>query len=44
MKHAGGMARLLEMRGPIRMKDEFEWQIIGQIQGPVVGTLMVVWL
>jgi hypothetical protein len=37
LHHAGGVGRLLEIRGPRKYQDELEWKIICSVQGPVVS-------
>ncbi|KAL6889981.1 hypothetical protein GGI43DRAFT_430690 [Trichoderma evansii] len=39
--HAGGIARLLEIRGPTKCKSEFEMAITRYSRGPVVGRALV---
>ncbi|OCK73875.1 hypothetical protein K432DRAFT_387145 [Lepidopterella palustris CBS 459.81] len=39
--HAGGIARLLEVRGPVDLKSKFELTILRELRGPVISRAVV---
>ncbi|KAF2661115.1 hypothetical protein K491DRAFT_711029 [Lophiostoma macrostomum CBS 122681] len=41
LHHAGGVTKLLQVRGPQTLKNDFEWNLVASIRGPVLSQSVI---